>query len=114
MTQLTLDIFAARSSRDEGINKAKDSAERNEPGWNERAYEMFKEWLSGWPSGYKFTIEQFRQVAQIRGLSDPPHARAFGSIAVRAKKEGLIKSNGTVKVKNPKSHMANAALWQKV
>lgn len=113
-TQLILDIPAAREARDNGINQAKTHADEVNPGWSEQAFEMFREWLRGWQPGYKFTIEEFRQIAQIRGLPDPPHARAFGSLAVRAKKAGLINSNGTVKVRNPKAHMANAAQWIKM
>lgn len=109
-----LDIFTARENRDKGILKAVTHADKVNTGWSEKAFKMFCEWLAGWQPGYKFTIEQFRQIAQIRGLPDPPHARAFGSLAVRAKKAGLINSNGTVKVRNPKAHCANAACWTKI
>ena len=113
-TQLILDIPAAREQRDKGINQAVNHANEVNTGWSDAAFEMFKEWLKGWPKDFKFTIEQFRQVAQIRGLPDPPSNRAYGGVAVRAKKAGLINSNGTVKVKNPKAHMANAAQWIKL
>lgn len=109
-----LDIFTARLQRDKGIQTAINHANSVNTGWSEKAFKMFCEWLAGWQPGYKFTIEQFRQIAQIRGLPDPPHARAFGSLAVRAKKAGLINSNGTVKVRNPKAHCANANQWIKV
>lgn len=113
-TQLILDIPAAREQRDAGIKQAITHANEVNPGWSETAYGMFKDWLAGWQPGYKFTIEQFRQIAMIRGLPEPPSNRAYGSIAVRAKKAGLINSNGTVKVRNPKAHMANAAQWVKL
>lgn len=100
--------------RDEGMKRAEDHAERVEPGWNDRAYEMFKEWLKGWPVGYRFLMEDFRQVAHINGLPEPPSKRVYGNIAVRAKKEDLITSNETRPVKNAKAHKANASLWQKL
>lgn len=109
--QLTLNLTEARKERDKGMAVAEDHANAVVPGWSEKAFRIFQEWLSGWPAGYKFTIEQFRQIAMIRGLEDPPHNRAFGSLAVKAKTMGLIKTNGTVKVKNPKAHCANAAQW---
>lgn len=112
--QLELNYTKAAEERDAGIEQAVSHANEVDPGWSERAFQMLKDWLKGWAPGFKFTIEEFRQVAQIRGLPDPPHQRAFGSIAVRAKTAGLIKSNGTVKVKNPKAHCANANQWQKV
>lgn len=114
MSQLILNLTEGRQQRDKGIAKAESSANAAVPEWAEKAYTMFCDWLSGWASGYCFTIEQFRQVAQIRGLETPPSQRAFGGLAVRAKTAGLIRSNGTVKVKNPKAHCANASLWQKV
>lgn len=114
MTNVQLNIFQSRSNRDEGIQRAVDSANRKDAGWSEKAFEMFREWLKGWPVGYEFLIEDFRISAKIRGLPDPPSKRVFGHIAVRAKKMGLIKSNETRKVKNPDANRANAALWIKV
>lgn len=112
--QLELDYTKATEARDQGIEQATRHANEVDPGWSERAFDMLKDWLKGWAPGFRFTIEEFRKIAQIRGLPDPPHARAFGSVAVRAKCAGLIKSNGTVKVKNPRAHCANANQWQKV
>lgn len=113
-TQLELDYTKAAEARDAGIDQSISHANEVNPGWSEKAYNMFREWLKGWARGYKFTIEEFRQVAQIMGLPDPPSNRAFGRLAVKAKCAGLIKSNGTVKVKNPRAHCANANQWQKV
>lgn len=112
--QLILNLTEAQKKRDKGIQQAIAHADEVNKEWSEKCYEMFVSWLRGWASGYKFTIEQFRQVAQIKGLPDPPSQRAYGGIAVRAKCAGLIKSNGTVKVKNPKAHCANAACWEKI
>lgn len=114
MKTLQLDAFESSRARDEGIERAKSHADVVDPGWSERAYRMFTDWLSGWAKDYCFTIEQFRQSAEIRGLERPPSNRAYGSIAVRAKKEGLIKTERTVKVINKLAHRANAALWQKI
>lgn len=109
-----LNIFKGQQERDKGINDALTHAEAVCPDWPEKAFVMFKDWLSGWTPGYLFTIEEFRMIAQIRGLPDPPNNRAFGGIALRARIAGLIKSNGTVKVKNPKAHCCFASQWQKV
>lgn len=114
MKEVQLNIFEARSERDAGIEQAESHANQVDPGWSDRAFQMLKDWLRGWAPGFRFTIEEFRQVAQIRGLPEPPSNRAFGGLAVRAKKQGLIKSNGTVKVKNPKAHCCFASQWIKV
>lgn len=112
--QLTLNLEEARQKRDEGISRAKDHADAVSPGWSEKAYELFKTWLSGWPSGFCFQIEGFRVSAKARGLEDPPTARAFGSLAVRAKKEGLIKSNGQKPTASASAHRCYANEWQKL
>lgn len=113
-TQLTLDIPLARSNRDEGIERAVTSANRKDAGWSEKAYQMFQEWIRGWPVGFEFMMEDFRLSAQIRGLPDPPSKRAFGGIAVKARIAGLIKTERTKKVKNPDANCANAAVWIKL
>lgn len=113
-TQLTLDTLLSCQERDTGIEKAVSSAESICPGWKDKAYEFFKTWLSRWASGHKFLMEDFRLSAEIHGLPQPPSNRAYGGLAVKAKFEGLIVSDGTKKVSNPKAHRANAALWRKV
>lgn len=111
---IQLDAFAAIQERDKGMQVAEANAEINHPGWKEDAYEMFKDWLSGWPKGYRFLIEDFRKVAQIRGLPDPPSARSFGGLAVKAKTAGLIKAFDQVKTSSKTAHRCFATLWQKV
>lgn len=114
MTQLLLNIPASCEARDKGIKKAMDSADRNEPGWNEKAYEMFVSWLSGWPKGYCFQIEDFRASASARGLTKPKTDRAFGGVAVKAKNAGLIRSTGAKPTKGVTGHRCNANLWEKI
>lgn len=113
-TQLNLNLSEARVNRDEGIQKAIDSAERKNPGWSAKAWEMFTDWLSNWPKGFTFQIETFRVSASARGLESPPTARAYGQIAVRARKEGLIKSNGQKPTSGATAHRCYANEWQKI
>lgn len=113
-TPIQLNVFEASRRRDEGIALAVDHADSNPVKWSDIAYNMLKEWLRPWPCGYRFQIEEFRQVAQIKGLPDPPNQRAFGSIAVRAKSEGLIKSNGQKATRGVTAHRAYANEWEKV
>lgn len=112
--QLTLDYKAACEARDAGMNQAETHANQVNPEWSEIAYTMLKDWLKGWVKGYKFQMEDFRKIAQIKGLPDPPTARAFGSLAVRAKKEGLIKSNGPKPTSGVTAHSCYANEWEKV
>lgn len=113
-TQLTLDIYQSREQRDKGIEKAVSSANSASPGWGDRAFKMFKEWLAGWTPGHKFTIEQFRFSAEIQGLEKPPSSRAYGAIAVRAKKEGLVKAGDKVATESVTAHRCFATQWIKI
>lgn len=97
--------------RDEGIQTAIDHAGLD---WSEKAYEVFKEWLSGWPTGYAFMFEGFRFSAEARGLETPPSKRAYGAIAVRAKKDGLIQCSGYGKTTDSSSHKTPAAVWRRI
>lgn len=111
---LEFDFTQGERLRDEGIQTAIDHADHIHTNWSERAFKLFEKWLSGWPYGYCFLIEDFRQSAKIHGLPDPPSKRAFGGIAVKAKNRGLIKSIGTQRVKNKQAHCANASAWMKI
>lgn len=113
-TQLTLDIQEARKERDRGMQKAINHANTVNKDWLDKAYKMFKEWLSGWVSGHEFMIEDFRFSAEIKGLERPPSARSYGAIAVKAKKENLIISYETGKTRGKTAHRANANKWIKV
>jgi hypothetical protein len=114
MPAVQLNILEAIRERDKGILQALTSAETVCEDWADKAYNMLVDWLQGWPSGFRFQIEEFRKIAQIRGLPDPMHNRAFGGIAVRARNAGLIKSNGLKPTTSIKSHRANANEWEKI
>jgi hypothetical protein len=114
MAAIQLNILEAIQAKEAGMLQAITNADAKIPDWSNKAWEMFKDWLSGWPPGYKFQIEGFRKVAQIRGLPDPPTARAFGSLAVRARKEGLVKSNGPKPTTGKTAHRCYSNEWEKV
>lgn len=114
MKIIQLDAFAAAEQRDKGMEIAEANAEINHPGWKVMAYDMLKDWLKGWPKGYRFRIEEFRQVAQILGLPDPPSARSFGGLALKAKFAGLIKSVDLEKTTSKTAHGCFATLWEKL
>lgn len=114
MSAIQLNIYEAQKERDKGIAKAINHANEAIPEWEEKAYRMFKEWLSGWAPGHEFLIEDFRFSAEIKGLEKPPSSRSYGPLAIKAKKEGLIVSHETAKTRSKSSHRANAAKWIKI
>jgi hypothetical protein len=98
----------------QGLQIAMDHADRVEPGWNDLAFDMFRDWLSGWPKGYRFRIEQFRHSAAIRGLPDPPSGRAFGGLPRRAKHAGLIIPVDLAKTTSKNQRGCFATVWEKI
>jgi len=79
-------------------------------GWTKEAFKLLKEFI---PNQKQFMCEEFRSYCSTQGLSMPSNNRAFGGIILRAMGEGLIWKVGYGKVKNPKAHAANAAVWEK-
>lgn len=113
MSNLQQQIDFGRKLRDEGIQKAVDHANEVHDRWADEAYEHFKMYLNNHPIGFKFMIEDFREYS--RGfLPSPPSKRAFGVLAVRAKRDELIKKAGYGQVSNPSAHRANASVWIKL
>jgi hypothetical protein len=98
----------------QGLQIAMDHADRVEPGWNDLAFDMFREWLSGWPSGYRFRTEHFRLYAIFEGLPTPPSLRSFGGIPRRARREKLIKSVDLAKTTSKNQRGCFATVWEKI
>jgi hypothetical protein len=99
--------------RDEGMQKAVDHANAVSPEWSKRAVNVFQTYVSLLRSGATFKTEDVRVWANLNNRIDtPPHARAWGGIAARASKLGIIKKIGYTQTVNPKSHSATCALWE--
>ncbi len=104
--------FTGRELKQAGIQVAADNADQNHPGWQDMAFDTLKDFLF-WNKS-PFMCETFRAFAEEEfNLPPPPHARAYGAVMQRAKREGLIEHAGIGQVSNPKAHMANAGLWRK-
>lgn len=110
MTQHQLDLSFARHERDKGIEKAIKNANRAHDNWGDKVYALLKDFVHRY-SG-PFLLEDFR--ASIAGLiPEPPHKRAYGSVAAKAARLGLITRVGYAQVKNVNSHCANASVWRR-
>jgi len=95
--------------RDEGMKLAEDNANRKIPGWSDGAYRVLETFLEN--HNDTFMTEDVRAFAALIDFELPPNARAWGSVIMRAAKNGLIHKVGFAQVKNKKAHRANAALW---
>ena len=99
--------FTGDQLRDTGMRLALESANEKHDTWGDRCYQLLTRFIT---IRNQFTCEEFREWAQIE---TPPSLRAYGSVIMRAAKEGLIEKVGYIQVKNPKAHCANASLWHK-
>ena len=104
-----LDLFQGRKNRDQGIKQAEDHANQYE-NWSVKAYTFLLYYIQ---QKKEFMTEEMREASK-GSVPDPPSARAWGGIIVRAVKNGLIKRKGYGQVKNPKAHRANASVWETV
>lgn len=104
MMQQTIDFRAARARRERGMRDSEAHADRESPGWPERAYGLLCRYAR--EQAHPWTCESFRWWAAANGLDDPPDSRAFGGVTQRALRKGVIlkvgyapaaSSNGSVK-----------------
>lgn len=99
--------------RDVGIQMAVDHADGVSPGWSQKAFNLFASWLKDKGRGRSFKTEDFRNHCELTdAITKPPSSRAYGSLAVRAAKAGLIKKVGFATVSNPKAHCTPVTLWE--
>jgi hypothetical protein len=101
--------FTGTQLRDIGMKMATDHADEKSEAWTDKAYRLLEQFAN---TKGEFTCEEFRAWARYK-IDSPPSLRAFGGIIHRAAHNELIEQVGTVRVKNPKAHRANAALWRK-
>lgn len=117
--KLEKDLFEDRQvkeserRRDAGMERAAEHAEDVDPGWNDKAFGHLKLFLETVFAAETFQGEDVRLCAQMRDLKAPPDKRAWGSVLVRAAREGLILKAGYGISKDPKSHRSPSTLWRR-
>jgi len=109
MIQPELDFKAAGALRDAGIMQAAEHADAVIENWSEIALQFLQTFLN---TAGEFMTEEVR-LAAIGFVPEPPDARAWGSIIVKARKKGLIKKTG-VRCKSDKCcHRGFGSVWIK-
>lgn len=92
-----------------GMDQAIENADRRVFDWSMSAYSILKDFLK--KHNLPFMAEDVRNYASRLGLEEPPSKRSWGSLIVKAKKEGLIKFIKYSQVSNSLAHRANASVW---
>lgn len=98
----------ARDARDAGIATAEAHADRINPTWRDLAYAELVAYAQRTPV---FTIEQLRGSLNGR-LENPPSLRAWGGIAQRAVRAGVIVHHGWREAENPACHCGEVRVWR--
>lgn len=101
-------------ARDEGIQRAINHADDTHEDWSERAYTLLTRYVQPLKYNQTFLIEDYRRWAiDVMQLPPPPSLRAFGSIAVKARKAGLIKFVSFDHVTNVRAHRSTVSRYAK-
>lgn len=108
MNDTTQDLFVARAIRDDGIARAIDHADAVQPSWSDTAATFLAEYAK---RHARFSIEDVR-LASAGVVADPPHKRAWGGVAVRGVRSGLLVAAGFTQSKREDGHCMNLRLWQ--
>lgn len=86
--QISLDLTAARASRDVGIARV---AEAMPEDWSERAREALR--LTA-ETRAAFIVDDVWEVGETIGLGSPPEARAMGAVMLWGQRSRLIEKTG--------------------
>ncbi len=89
---MQIDLFSASEKGHAAAKASADRADREIDGWTEKAVALFADYAKQAPS--PFLTEQARHFAESHGLSSPPDGRAWGHIAKRCQRAGLVVSTG--------------------
>lgn len=98
--------------KDQGIQRAADKGESDDPGFKDRVKLVFKEYVMAKPPGYQFFLEDFRLWCKIHNkIEMPSDSRSFAFLTTVGQKEGWIVNQGQGKRKDPVCHRGWAAIW---
>lgn len=75
--------------------------------WNDMAYDAFKAYAV---THATFTTEEVRLANP--DLPKPPDTRAWGQVALRAKRDGVVVGHGWTRANSPAVHGMVVTMWQ--
>jgi hypothetical protein len=113
-----LDYIAKKRAREsawagaeDGAARAADHAERVEPGWKDEALVYFRAFAVA-KRHTSFLTEEARVFAEGDGFALPPDKRAWGSVALRAKRAGIVERVGYASTSLGPSHACPRNEWR--
>jgi hypothetical protein len=105
---MQIDLFSASEKGHAAAKASADRADREIDEWTEKAVALFADYAKQAP--FPFLTEDAREFAEFCGLPSPPDGRAWGHIAKRCQRAGLIVSAGFGSAKS--SNGSPKVLWK--
>jgi hypothetical protein len=102
------DLFSASEKGHAAAKAAAARADREIDDWTQKAVALFAEYAKKAPSS--FLTEEARQYAESHGLSSPPDGRAWGHVAKKCQRAGVVTSAGFGAAKS--SNGSAKVLWK--
>jgi hypothetical protein len=103
------DLFSASEKGHAAAKAAAARADREIDDWTQKAVALFAEYAS--QAFDPFLTEEARQYAESHGLSSPPDGRAWGHVAKKCQRAGVVTSAGFGAAKS--SNGSPKVLWKK-
>jgi hypothetical protein len=104
-----VDRSPGAAERDEGIARAAAHADREVRGWILLARAHL---LTFARHHQRFALETVRDYAEARGLPAAPDPRAWGAVAVKCRRDFIIKPDGYAPSLNKGAHKRPTMQWQ--
>jgi hypothetical protein len=108
-SQVAFDFTAARARRDDGMSRAVEHADRVEPTWSDRAFNVLREYAL--THAEPFLIERVVEASKAT-LHAPTDKRAWGAVVQRARRAELIERAGYAPAAT--SNCSPKPLWKRV
>jgi len=103
------DLFSASEKGHAAAKAAAARADREIDDWTQKAVALFAEYAS--QVFDPFLTEEARQYAESHGLSSPPDGRAWGHVAKKCQRAGVVTSAGFGAAKS--SNGSPKVLWKR-
>jgi hypothetical protein len=103
------DLFSASEKGHAAAQAAAARADREIDDWTQKAVALFAEYAS--QAFDPFLTEEARQYAESHGLSSPPDGRAWGHVAKKCQRAGVVTSAGFGAAKS--SNGSPKVLWKR-
>ena len=107
-----INASVARMGADSGALLAASKADRVIEGWSSAALDLFTMYANMNPEG--FMTEDVRAWAEKLGFESPPDNRAWGYVAQRARREGVVKPVGYGQQRSANCHRSPKTIWKRI